>query len=299
MLKGGLLVFFGACSFGILTTLVKLSYQEGFTLGEVSGVQVLFGAIILWAILLATKVFQKVSFEFTWQNSWRVLLTGISTGLVSLCYYKSVQELPASIAILLLMQSTWISMLLEIVLHKKFPTTKQWVAVLFILIGTFLAGNVYDINNIPWSLEGLGFGLLAGFFYALFIWANGRVGNQLVPVQKSALMITGSCIFIFLIFPPVFLVNGSLLNGLASWGFVFALFGTVIPPLFFAYGIPKIGVNLSAILSSAELPVAVFFSSWLLAEDVSLLQWTGIGLIIFAIVFSNLKRKSSLASMSS
>ena len=293
MLRGGLLVFFGACSFGVLTTLVKLSYAEGFTLGEVSGVQVLFGAIILWLILLFRALVQKVSFQFTWKNSWRVLLTGISTGLVSLCYYKSVQELPASIAILLLMQFTWISMLLEIVLHKKFPTTKQWIAVIFILIGTYLAGNVYDVNNIPWSLEGLGFGLLAGFFYALFIWANGRVGNALIPVQKSALMITGSCIFIFIVFPPYFVFDGSLVNGLSTWGFAFALFGTVIPPLFFAYGIPKIGVNLSAILSSAELPVAVFFSSWLLAEEVSLLQWSGIGLILFAIVFSNLKRKKA------
>ncbi len=291
MLKGALLVFFGACSFGVLTTLVKLSYQEGFTLGEVSGVQVFFGMIILWIILILRVLIQKIKIKFTWKSSWRILLTGISTGLVSLCYYKSIQELPASFAILLLMQFTWMSMLLEIILHKKYPTKMQWLAVVFILFGTYLAGNVYSISNMPWSLEGIGFGLLAGFFYAIFIWANGRVGNQLVPVQKSALMITGSCIFIFLIFPPEFLWNGSLNNGLTEWGLAFALFGTVIPPLFFAYGIPKIGVNVSAILSAAELPVAVFFSSWLLAEEVSLLQWLGIAIILSAIVISNLNRK--------
>jgi drug/metabolite transporter (DMT)-like permease len=291
MLRGGILVFLGACSFGVLTTLVKLSYAEGFTLAEVTGVQVFFGTIVLWLILIGRALFQKVKFHFTWQNSWRVLLTGISTGLVSLAYYKSVQELPASIAILLLMQFTWISMLLEIIIHRKFPSGRQLLSVLFILFGTYLAGKVYDFSNIPWSLEGLGYGLLAGFFYAVFIWANGRVGNALVPVQKSAMMITGSCIFIFLIFPPEFLVNGSLINGLFPWGFAFALFGTVIPPLFFAYGIPKIGVGVSAILSSAELPVAVFFSSWLLAEQVTLLQWTGILLILAAIAISNLRLK--------
>jgi drug/metabolite transporter (DMT)-like permease len=291
MLKGALLVFFGACSFGVLTTLVKLSYQQGFTLGEVSGVQVFFGMIILWIILLLRVSIQKIKINFTWRSSWKILLTGISTGLVSLCYYKSIQELPASIAILLLMQFTWISMLLEIILHKKYPTKMQWIAVVFILFGTYLAGNVYSISNIPWSFEGIGFGLLAGFFYAVFIWANGRVGNQLVPVQKSALMISGSCIFIFLIFPPEFLWNGSLSQGLTEWGLAFALFGTVIPPLFFAYGIPKIGVNVSAILSAAELPVAVFFSSWLLSEKVTLLQWTGILIILMAIIISNLNRK--------
>ncbi len=291
MLKGSLLVFFGACSFGILTTLVKLSYAKGFTLQEVTGVQVFFGVIILWSILLFRAFVQRVRLEFSWKNSWKILLTGISTGLVSICYYKSVEELPASIAILLLMQFTWISLLLELVLYRKFPSTKQVVSVGFILAGTFLAGKVYDFNSVSWSLEGLIYGLLAGFFYASFIWANGRVGNKLVPVQKSALMITGSCIFIFAVFPPAFLVNGSLINGLLPWGLAFALFGTVIPPLFFAYGVPKVGVGISAILSSAELPVAVFFSSWLLAEDVNIIQWGGILLIIVAIFISNLKKK--------
>lgn len=293
MIRGVLLVFFGACSFGILTTFVKISYSEGFTLAEVTGAQVFFGAVILWLILAGRAIFQNVRFHFTWQNSWKVLLTGISTGLVSLCYYKSVQELPASIGILLLMQFTWISMLLEIILHRKFPSRMQWISVVFILFGTFLAGNVYSLDNIPFSLEGIGYGFLAGFFYAVFIWSNGRVGNALIPVQKSALMITGACLFIFMIFPPEFLWNGSLSAGLWSWGLVFGLFGAVIPPLFYAYGIPKTGVGLSSILSSAELPVAVFFSSWLLEEKVTGLQWVGVATILFAIVISNITPPSS------
>jgi drug/metabolite transporter (DMT)-like permease len=47
MLKGILLVFFGACSFGILSTFVKLAYHEGYTLGDVTGAQAFFGAVIL------------------------------------------------------------------------------------------------------------------------------------------------------------------------------------------------------------------------------------------------------------
>lgn len=296
MIRGAILVLLGACSFGVLTTLVKISYQQGFTLGEVTGVQVFFGMLILWFILIVRMLLQRIKVRFTWQNSWRVLLTGVSTGLVSVCYYKSIQELPASIAILLLMQFTWISMIIEIVLHKKYPTPMQWVSVLFILFGTYLAGNVYSSDNIPWSMEGIGFGLLAAFFYAIFIWANGRVGNKLFPVQKSALMITGACLFIFILFPPEFLWNGSLANGLTEWGLVFALFGTVIPPLFFAYGIPQTGVSLSAILSSAELPVAVFFSSWLLEEVVTPLQWLGVCIILLAIVIAKLKKRKKKAA---
>jgi len=42
MLKGILLVFFGACSFGILSTFVKLAYHDGYTLGDVTGAQAFF-----------------------------------------------------------------------------------------------------------------------------------------------------------------------------------------------------------------------------------------------------------------
>ena len=50
MLKGILLVFLGACSFGILSTFVKLAYHEGYTLGDVTGAQAFFGAVILWTL---------------------------------------------------------------------------------------------------------------------------------------------------------------------------------------------------------------------------------------------------------
>ena len=51
---------------------------------------------------------------------------------------------------------------------------------------------------------------------------------------------------------------------------------------------------MSSIISSAELPVAVAMSYFVLGEKVSLLQWIGILIILSAIVVSNLMgRKKS------
>jgi len=133
------------------------------------------------------------------------------------------------------------------------------------------------------NLIGIGFGLLAATAYASFLIVNGRIGNDYPPIQKSALMVTGSCILICLIFPPITLFNGSLGTSVWHYGLILSLFGTVIPPLLFAYGIPKIGISLSSILSSAELPVAVCMSYFVLHESVSHIQWIGV-LIILAIV---------------
>ncbi|HEY4651103.1 MAG TPA: DMT family transporter, partial [Pontibacter sp.] len=132
------------------------------------------------------------------------------------------------------------------------------------------------------------FGLLAALFYTIFLMVSGAAGNNLHPATKSALLLTGACILVFSIFPPVFLVNGSLFNGLFKWGLILSVFGTVLPPLLYAYGIPRVGLGLSAILSSAELPVAVMMSSLVLQEQVVAVQWCGVALILVAIALSNI-----------
>jgi len=288
------LVFLGACSFGILSTFVKLAYNEGFTLGEVTGIQVFFGLIVLWTIVLLRQLFSGRSNSTSLREKLKLAAMGTSSGLVSIFYYKCVQMVPASIAILLLMQFTWMSMLLEAVTNRKVPSLTQTATVALVLLGTALAGRLVSGNLPDFNLVGIGYGLLAAFFYTVFILINGAAGNNMHPTTKSALLLTGSCVLIFTIFPPVFLVNGALANGLFKWGMGLALFGTVIPPLFYAFGTPKAGLGLSAILSAAELPVAVLMSNVVLKEEVVPVQWLGVAVILAAIVLSNISslRKS-------
>ncbi|MFK4998519.1 hypothetical protein ACI2OX_17980 [Bacillus sp. N9] len=50
------IVFLGGCSYGILSTFVKLAYSAGFSVAEVSGSQVLFGTILIWLIVFLQKI---------------------------------------------------------------------------------------------------------------------------------------------------------------------------------------------------------------------------------------------------
>ena len=47
---GGIFVFLGACSFGVLSTIVKNAYEEGYTLGQITGSQAFLGMVILWVL---------------------------------------------------------------------------------------------------------------------------------------------------------------------------------------------------------------------------------------------------------
>lgn len=295
-LKGGLFVFFGACSFGMLSTIVKTAYSEGFTLGQITGMQTLGGATILWLLYLLTR--KKTSKQTIEQQPktkwWKISLAGCFTGLVGIFYYKCIQILPASIAIILLMQYLWISILIELVVFKKKPQPIQLIAVAIVLAGTIFAAGILNQSN-DIKMEGVVYGLLAACCYAIFLMTSGRTGTDLPFLKKSALMITGSLILTWIIFPPLFLLDGTLINtSLLKWGIGLALLGTVVPPLFFSIGVPRVGVSLGAILSAAELPVAVTASHFILREHVETFQWLGVCLILGAIVLTNVKFKKSI-----
>ena len=289
MLKGIILVLFGACSFGILSTFVKLAYADGYSLSDVSGTQAFFGAILLWTFyFLQTKVSKKIYPKST-THWFKLLAAGSFTGLVSMFYYQCVKLVPASLAIILLMQFVWISVLLEFFIYKKKPSNMQVLAIVVILFGTVLASGFIETNADQINIKGLIFGVLAALCYAIFLMLNGKLGNDYPPLKKSAFMITGACILIFVALPPQFLINGALSGSLLKWGIILAVFGTFIPPICFAAGIPKIGLTLSSILSSVELPVAVMMSSLILHEEVNLIRWLGVIIIISAVIIPNLE----------
>ena len=295
-IKGGILVLLGAVSFGFLSTIVKFAYANGYTLGEITGSQAFTGMIILWlAYWISSSIKKKKNENISHEDKittkwWKVSFAGIFTGLVGIFYYQCVKLLPASIAIILLMQYLWISIIIEALVFKKKPTKKQLLLLGIVFIGTFLAGGIFS-EEVVLNIEGIIYGLLAATSYAIFLIASGRVGNDLPVLKKSALMITGSCVATFMIFPPLFFFNGVYIGGLFFWGLALALLGTVIPPYFFSYGIPRVGVSIGAIISAIELPTATLSSALILQESVDTFKWIGVGLILLSIIATNIKAK--------
>lgn len=292
--QGALAVFIGAASFGVLSTFVKKAYAAGFSLGEVTGLQAMLGMLILWIIFIFMKI-RKVDFSNYSRKTpfWKIIIAGISTGVVSVFYYKCVQLIPASVAIVLLMQFIWIGALINFLIFKKKPTKRQITGIILILIATLLATGALESTIQDISPLGIAYGLLAALAYAIFLMVNGKVGNDYPPVQKSALMVTGAFLMIFVLLQPISLFHPSIDTQIYKYGVLLALFGTLLPPFLFAYGMPKIDLALGSILSAVELPVAVAMSYFVLHENVSILQWFGVGFILAVVVWTNYKKKAS------
>ena len=291
VLKGTLLVALGATSYGMLATFVKMAYDEGYTTAEVTISQFILGIIGI----LIINGFKKAKSESevikaTKRNIFQLMIAGTSMGLTSVFYYISVKYIPVSIAIVLLMQTVWIGLLLEMFLEKKVPSTQKIVAALIVLTGTFLATNIFK-NEIQMDWRGFVMGMLAACSFTTTMFTANRVALGISSAQRSLYMLLGGIIIVLAF--GIATQNTPFQFGIfLKWGIVLSLFGTIIPPVLMNTGFPLTGIGLGSIVSALELPVSVSMAYFLLSEKVELSQWIGILLIILAIIMMNIKSKN-------
>lgn len=278
------MVFAGACSFGILSTFVKLAYREGYAAAEISVTQAFTGMLVLWIL---TLIYQRSKEKLSGRDWCWLLFTGATIGLTSFVYYVSVAYIPASVAIILLMQFTWIGLLLDWIIFGKRPSGLQWLTAGLILLGTWLASGLASGRMEVLSVKGLAYAGASAVLYAIYVIANSRVAKQLHPLRKSAIIMTGSAMGVLLVNVSTLAVSTHFNVGLIKWALFLSLFGTIIPPLLFARGIPKVGAGISAVIMTAELPVAIICSHLLLAEPVNAVQWAGVGVMLLAMLLLN------------
>ncbi|WP_018754618.1 EamA family transporter [Paenibacillus terrigena] len=277
--KYSTLVFLGACSYGVLSTILKLGLGAGFTVPQILGGQYFFGWCILLILML---LFSRVKVQI--KQVGALLLAGIPMSLTGLFYSVAVAQLPASLAVLLLFQFTWIGVILEAIWERKFPSRGKIISIIVLILGTVLAGGVLEQAGGSYTPLGITMGLLSALTFAIYIFVSGKVATNVPVLSKSFIMVSGAVIVLFIVLTPSFLFDGSIAQGAWIYSVPQALLGSIIPVIFFAIGVPKVGPGLGTILGAAELPAAVIVSVLVLQEQVSGLQWTGILLIMVGIV---------------
>jgi drug/metabolite transporter (DMT)-like permease len=292
ILKGVFLVALGASSYGMLATFVKLAYADGFTTAEVTSSQFIYGIIGILIINLFQKNKHKTDVvKASKSNIFYLMLAGTSLGMTSVFYYLCVKFIDVSIAIVLLMQTVWMGVILEWILTKKTPSTQKICAVVIVLIGTVLATNIIH-NSITIDWRGIVFGLLASASFTTTMFTANSVAINISSAQRSLYMLLGGAIIVFGfgIFTQTTTFNFDIFM---KWGILLALFGTIIPPMLMNTGFPLTGIGLGSIVSALELPISVLMAFFILNEQVAVLQWFGIILIIGAIVVMNIDFKKS------
>lgn len=289
-LKGVLLVALGASSYGMLATFVKMAYQEGYTTAEISGAQFSLGLLVVLLLNIFRKAKKNTDeIKISKHQIPQLILAGTSMGFTSVFYYLSVRYVSVSIAIVLLMQTVWMGVLLEMFLDRKKPSPQKIFSVVLTLIGTILVTNLLH-NNLTLDWRGFSWGILAAAAFTATMFSANKVAPEIHSIQRSLFMLIGGTLIV-IAFALITQNTAFDFSIFLKWGIILALFGTIIPPLLLNTGFPLTGIGLGSIVSALELPVSVAMAYFLLAEKVNLEQWFGIFLIITAIVLMNIRLK--------
>ncbi|MCT6925777.1 MULTISPECIES: DMT family transporter [Bacillales] len=277
-----LLIVIASSSYGILSTIVKVAMQHGFTSAEAVTAQYMVGFFLALVLFIVT---QRSLPRLNKSGVIILTLAGILTAATGTIYGQSLNYLPASLAVVMLFQFTWIGLFIDCALHKRLPSRAETISLIFLIVGTIFAAGVVDVDLSAIAWQGWALGLLSALTFALFIQINSRQVEGITTISRTFFVSLVAVIVISIILTPEILWNGQLFGaGLWKFGLALGLFGIILPILLFSIAVPKVGGSLASILSAMELPVAILASMLVLKEALSTLQFFGIALVLIGMV---------------
>ena len=104
-----LMVVFAASCYGTLSTMVKLAIGQGYTASEAVSSQYIVGFLLALVIYMVTQ--RKI--PRLYGGFKIILLAGIFTATTGIVYGQALIYLPASLAVVMLFQFTWIGTLID------------------------------------------------------------------------------------------------------------------------------------------------------------------------------------------
>ena len=288
-----LMIVIASSSYGVLSTIVKVAMQHGFTSAEAITSQYLFGFFLALVLFVTTqRTLPKVSKS----GAFILILAGSLTAITGMVYGQSLNYLPASLAVVMLFQFTWIGLFMNCFIKKRLPSRLELISLTFLLFGTVLAAGMIDVDLSQIKWQGWALGLAAAFTFAAFLQINAYPVEGVTTVGRTFILSIVSLIVVSLFLTPEILWNGQLNAGLWKFGLALGLFGIILPILLFSIAAPKVGGGFVSILSAMELPVAIIVSVIVLKESLTYVQVGGIVLVLIGMIlpsyFASKKIKS-------
>lgn len=245
-------------------------------------IRALLSALLLLPfILLKDKSLLKIQFK----DIWMFFGTGIiSLTFFSVCYFRSILEIGAGVAVILLYTSPIFVLILSCFLFGESFTVPKIIALVLAFAGCVMVTGLPGAGNYI-SSKGLFIGVCAGFGYALY-----SIFSRYALEKYDSLTVT---FYTFLFSAISLLPFGGLPQIIGDItvksGFLMlgiCLFCTILPYIFYTFGLSGLETGKAAILVTIEPLVGTLIGIFIWHEEINLLKALGIILIFAAVVLS-------------
>lgn len=287
-LRYSAVVFTGGACYGILASVVKIAYGAGFAFQQVVCSQALFAFLVFAAIAAFDAATGRTRARLSTRQRAKLAAMGLVTAGTTTFYYLSLEFVPASVAITLLFQFTWMGLVFEAVTTRTAPAPRAIAAAAIIFTGTlFASGLLGGADAGALHPVGVVCGLAAAFCCASFMYLSGHVEPAL-PVAQRGLWACCGYLLVGFALCPNYLVSGVLEQGIWHFGLILGPLGFAFPMILFGIGCKHLPAGLSTIMASSELPISVACSIAILGEAVAPLQLAGVAAILAGVAIAQI-----------
>lgn len=275
---------------GILWGLIGIFIKKISTFGFDS-IQIAFIRMFIAAVSFSLFIFikDKALFKISIRDIWMFIGTGIiSVSLFNICYFYTIINSEASLAVVLLYTSPVFVVLISAVLFKEKITLNKTIALILSFAGcVFTAGILGGIKVRPFIIVT---GVASGLFYALY-----SIFGKFALKKYNTYTVTAYT-FIFGLIGDIFISKPNetlsiIVNNPASvlWCLGIGIISTVLPYFFYTKGLENLESGKAAILVAVEPLVGSVIGMTFLNESHNALKITGVFLILISIILLNIK----------
>ncbi len=269
----------------ISNTFAGVSYQDGINPLTISASRFILPAIALVFLLK----FLKINLTLSKRTGLICILLGVITVIYTIALLNAIELLPFAIAILIFYLFPVLTGLTLSILGLKKLTLRMGVTTLIAFLGLALALGVEFVN-----LNGLG--MIYALIAALGLASVSIISSQLMNKKDPRIITLHICVYATLVLFCICLATGKLALPVTFHGWT----NVMISQIFYAYAmisffiaISLIGAGNTTFYSNFEPILAVASGFLFLGQNLVMLQYVGIFIVVIALFLSENKSKSS------
>lgn len=282
-----LCTIFAGVLWGTISVFLKNLSSSGLSLIQITACRAVFSSFFLFVYFL---VKDKNLLKIKVKDIWMFVGTGVvSLTFFSLCYFFTILESGASIAVILLYTSPIFILLLSAILFKEKITKIKLFALILTFVGCIFVTGIGGENHL--SAKGLFIGLCAGLGYALYSIFSRFALKKYKPLTVTFYTFVFSSISL-LPFCNVVEICSSFSEKSLLFLIGIALVCTVLPYIFYTFGLSGLETGKAAILVTVEPLVGSLIGIFVWKENLDMLKLIGIIMIFIAVILINLNCKS-------
>ncbi len=275
---GSAMVLISATAFGTISILAKVAYRVGFDTYQLLAFRFVLATLGMTAVALVLGQ-NPLALERRLLAKLFALGVAVYTAQ-ALTYFLALRTLPASLCILIVYVYPSLTVIAGWLVLRRAIT--RWHA---IALASSLAGVLLLLGGarftIAWALV---FAVASPLIYTAYILLGERLMSAAPAAAASAVIFSGTAIAFCIL--AALTGHFALPPSQSGWlvGVAIAIVPTMVAISLFLAGLPRIGANRAALLSTWEPVVTVLLAVVLLGDRLSGIQVAGGVLVLLAVV---------------